>query len=101
MRCSDGDARPRHQGISHHSRTVLDAVRSEVDVALPPGVEPRGDRHRWHAIDPGVVGDVLDAAGLVVTTMGRSPDQDPLFFRAAAAAGHLAVRMLPSPGPTS
>ncbi|MBU6217155.1 MAG: hypothetical protein KGR17_11175, partial [Acidobacteria bacterium] len=32
-------------------------------------------------------GPLLDAAGLRVTTMGRGPGEDPLFFAAAAAAG--------------
>lgn len=108
LRCSDGDPRARHRGISHHSRTVLDAVRSEVDVAVPPGVDPAADRHRWHVIRPGDVGALLADAGLDVATMGRGPDEDPLYFAAAAASGHLAVRLLPggldpvaAPGPVS
>lgn len=96
LRCSDGDQRVRHQGISHHSRTVLDAVRSDVDVAVPPGVEPEPGRHRWYREHPGDVAALLTAAGLHVTTMGRGPADDPLYFAAAAAAGHLAVRLLPS-----
>lgn len=91
LRCSDADPRPRHQGISHHSQTTLDAVRSTVSVALPPGVDPADDRHRWHRIDPGDPVELLAAAGLHVTTMGRGPDEDPLYFAAAAAAGQLAA----------
>lgn len=98
LRCSDADPRARHRGISHHSRTVLDAVRSEVDVALPPGVEAADDRHRWHPIHPGDVGRLLADNGLEVTTMGRGPDEDPLYFAAAAASGHLAVRLLSGGG---
>lgn len=94
LRASDADPRARHRGISHHSRTVLDAVRSEVDVALPPGIDAAGERHRWHPIHPGDVGALLAEAGLAVTTMGRGPSEDPLYFGAAAAAGHLAVRFL-------
>lgn len=91
LRCSEGDARPRHQGISHHSLTALDAVRSRVEVAVPPGVEPPEDRHRWLRVDPGDPVALLDRAGLSVTTMGRSPADDRLFFAAAAAAGVLAA----------
>ena len=95
LRCSSADARPRHQGISHHSITALEAVRSEVDVAVPPGiVAPRAGRHRWHEIDPGPPGPLLAAAGLRVTTMGRGPEDDPRYFAAAAAAGLLAVDLL-------
>jgi hypothetical protein len=96
VRCSDADERPRHQGISHHSRTVLDAVRSEVDVAVPPGIDPLEGRHRWHRIDPGPIGDQLAAHGLRVTTMGRTVDEDPQYFAAAAAAGTLAAALVGS-----
>ena len=41
-------------------------------------------------VDPPDVAALLAAAGVAVTTMGRGPEADPLFFRAAAAAGHLA-----------
>ena len=37
---------------------------------------------------------VLDAASLRVTTMGRTVDEDPVFFAAAAAAGHLTARLV-------
>lgn len=94
LRASSGDPRPRHQGISHHSATVLDAVRSEVDVAHPPGIgPPAGARHRWHRIDPGDPDALLARAGLRVTTMGRGPAEDVLYFAAAAAAGVLAARL--------
>lgn len=59
LRCSEADGRARHQGISHHSRTVLDAVRSSVDVVVPPGIEALVGRHRWHEVDPGDVGALL------------------------------------------
>ncbi|HEU5151208.1 MAG TPA: DUF3866 family protein [Iamia sp.] len=88
VRASDGDARGRHQGISHHSRTVLDATRSGVEVPLPAGLAPiEGPaRHEVVDVDGPDVASVLDAAGLRITTMGRGPDADPLFFQVAAAA---------------
>ncbi|QXC62036.1 DUF3866 family protein [Aquihabitans sp. G128] len=99
LRCSSADPRPRHQGISHHSLTALDAVRSDVQVAVPPGVDPPAThRHRWVPVDPGDPAALLRAADLAVTTMGRSPDQDPLYFAAAAAAGILAARAVGEPG---
>jgi hypothetical protein len=101
LRCSSGDPRPRHRGISHHSRTVLDAVRSEVLVALPADVEPVEPadptgtrRHRWCREQPVAVADLLEGFGLRVTTMGRTPAEDPLYFDAAAAAGMLAARLV-------
>ena len=96
LRCSSADLRPRHLGISHHSLTVLDAVRSEVDVALVAGLErPLGDRHRWHHLTPHDPAAMLGRFGLVATSMGRGPAEDPLFFSATAAAGQLAVELLP------
>jgi len=97
LRVSEADARQRHQGISHHTRTALDAVRSEVDIARPPGLDAVGTRHRWHEVDPGDPATLLADAGLRVSTMGRGPDQDPAFFAAAAAAGMLAARWV-TPG---
>lgn len=94
LRASGADHRVRHQGISHHTRTALDAVRSTVDVAHPPVLAPTDDRHRWHELDPGDPVELLADADLDVRTMGRGPADDPLSFSAAAAAGVLAARWL-------
>ena len=88
VRASSGDARPRHQGVSHHTTTALDAVRSAVDVPVPADLELTVPaRHRRVVIeDPGAAA-ALEAVGVRVTTMGRGPEQDPLFFLAAGVAG--------------
>lgn len=92
LRCSAADPRPRHQQVSHHSLTALDAVRSAVHVAYPPGIEPPPTtRHRWTLVDPGDPVALLARAELQVTSMGRGPEDDPLYFSAAAAAGVLAA----------
>jgi hypothetical protein len=102
LRMSSGDPRPRHQGLSHHSATALSLVRSSVRVAAPEGEDlPSLERHHVTRVAAPDVGALLRAAGLHVTTMGRTPDQDELFFRAAGAAGHLAAGLIvgpPSPG---
>lgn len=87
LRASGADPRIRHRGISHHSRTVLDAVRSTVEVAIPPELEPTDDRHAWCRRDPGDVAGALADLELSVRSMGRGIDEDPLFFRTTAAAG--------------
>jgi len=86
-RMSTRDPRPRHRGISHHSRTVLELVLAPVTVALPPGVEaPRwGARHSWSVGRADI--DGYAASGLPASTMGRRIDEDPVFFAAALAAG--------------
>ena len=70
-RMSSGDARARHWGVSHHTRTVLDLVLKPVEVAA--------------AADEDLAGYV--ASGLPATTMGRSAEEDPTFFTAALAGG--------------
>ena len=89
---SDGDPRPRHQGVSHHSRTALDLTRSSVLVAVARRRAPSSTPATTCACVEGPdVPALLAALGLHVTTMGRGPDEDPLFFRATAAAGALAA----------
>lgn len=93
-RASSADARPRHQGLSHHTRTSLALTAEPVDVALPPelaDVAAELRPHRVHVVDPGDVEGVLERSGLRITTMGRGPADDPLFFRTVAAAALLAA----------
>ncbi len=71
VRTSDADARERHHGVSHHTRTVLDLCLSEVVIA--PAELGAG----WEQA----------CAGLPLSHMGRGPDEEPSFFRAAFAAG--------------
>jgi hypothetical protein len=100
LRMSSGDPRERHQGLSHHSATALRLVRSSVLVAVPAGEAVPGlERHRASEVVPPDAPGLLEAAGLRVTTMGRGPDEDELFFRAAGAAGHLAATLLTGPAP--
>lgn len=102
LRCSDADPRPRHQGISHHSTTALDSVRSTVEVPHPAAIDvPAGSPHTWRSVDGPDPTALLDAAGLVVTTMGRGPLDDPLYFRAAVAAGTWAARSVAIAGPAA
>ncbi|MFP5254434.1 MAG: DUF3866 family protein [Acidimicrobiia bacterium] len=97
LRMSSGDARPRHQGVSHHSRTALDLTRSRVHVACPPEAAFESPRHDVRVVEVPPIGALLGDAGLTVTTMGRGPEQDPLFFQAAGAAGTLAASLLHPP----
>jgi hypothetical protein len=94
LRMSDGDARERHRGLSHHSRTALDLVRSSVLVASPEAGAYAHDRHDVRVVEGPDVAALLHERGLHVTTMGRAPDEDPLFFRATSAAGALAASLL-------
>jgi Protein of unknown function (DUF3866) len=74
-RVSDADRRPRHRGLSHHTRAVLDLCLAEPIV--PADLEPEGWREACE--------------GLTLSHMGRGPEVDPAFFAASYAAG-LAAR---------
>jgi hypothetical protein len=94
LRMSSADARLRHQGVSHHSRTALELTRSRVLVAVPHEDALTDPRHDVRVVVPPPIPELLADAGLQVTTMGRSPAEDPLFFEAAGAAGALAATLL-------
>lgn len=90
-RMSNGDPRPRHRGVSHHTATVLRRLLGEVRVPAPAGApleelaEACGERHRLWPREVSV--DEYAASGLPITHMGREISEDRLFFAAALAAG--------------
>jgi Protein of unknown function (DUF3866) len=94
-RLSSADPRPRHRGLSHHTRTVLDLLLAPVEVAAPAGeeeiaatlTEACAGRHKLRTAPVDL--DAYAASGLPTTTMGRPLKEDPLFFAAPLAAGHL------------
>jgi hypothetical protein len=103
VRASSGDGRERHLGVSHHTQTTATFFINE-SYLLPV---PSGDEHldglidiihgseaETVSIDVPEVADLLTAAGLRITTMGRGPTEDPVFFRFAAAAGIAAAQRL-------
>ena len=77
-RVSEADERERHRGVSHHTQSVLALCLGEVTVAV------ENDAEGWREA----------CAGLPLAHMGRGPDDDPAFFAAAYAAGHVARNML-------
>jgi hypothetical protein len=93
VRYSDADGRDRHAGVSHHTRAVLEAVHRPVTIPIPKGEPMEG----WGVHRPVGV-DVPDmAAALVelgVTSMGRTPSEDPRFWAYAGAAGVAAALAL-------
>jgi hypothetical protein len=125
-RMSSGDDRERHQGISHHTLTVLDLLLEPVTVALPAGMRsPVGTDLRaglgsvfgGALARPALALDVerpvritrhdwrraavdlpaYAAAGLSTTTMGRKLTEDPLFFGAALAGGTALAELAAAP----
>jgi hypothetical protein len=107
-RLSSSDPRERHLHLSHHTFTVLELLLGGVEVAVPdvdlPGAaetrrylaEAAGDRHRLQALPADL--DAYATTGLPTRTMGRSLEEDPLFFAAPLAAGVLLARSLATQG---
>jgi len=98
VRCSSGDDRDRHRGVSHHAETILHLVRSPVWVPEHPGLREvvdldalADDRHQVVPVSSVDVAACFAEHGLTVTTMGRTVAEDPDFFAAAGAAGALAA----------
>jgi hypothetical protein len=92
-RLSSSDPRPRHRGISHHSRSVMRLLLGGVDLPLPEGseelatvVEREGEGRHRVTIEPVDLDGYL-ASGLPTRTMGRDLAQDPEFFAGPLAAG--------------
>jgi hypothetical protein len=95
-RLSASDPRERHLDLSHHTYTVLELLLAPVDVAVPEGedsiaaaLEEAPGRHRLRHASVDL--DAYGTSGLPTTTMGRSLQEDPLFFAAPLAAGRLLV----------
>lgn len=109
-RMSAGDPRPRHLGLSHHTRSVLELLLAGVEVAVPANVKELwpaggeggfesawrgggwdGHRLRREAVDL----DRYVASGLPARTMGRALEEDRLFFASPLAAGAALAAAIP------
>jgi hypothetical protein len=87
LRVSDADARGRHQGVSHHTRTALEITNAHPVAPIPAG-EPHPDLWAAQVVEV----DVPDLSELPYTSMGRTVADDPKFFAYAAAAGVYAAQ---------
>lgn len=87
VRASNGDPRSRHQGISHHTSSVLDLLLQPVTVGLGPEA-PRDETFERHSViecSPDL--QAYAETGLPTRTMGRDLPNDTLFFEQALAGG--------------
>jgi hypothetical protein len=100
VRFSSGDARARHQGVSHHSLTAYGKVAlvpadvpvpDDLPAALLDALAPLLPRHRLIPVATDGLDAALRAAPVPLSTMGRALDQDHIYFLAAAAAGRHAA----------
>jgi Protein of unknown function (DUF3866) len=92
-RLSASDPRERHRGVSHHTVTVMRMLLGAVEVPVPsdnPVVTAKlADAAAWRHKLTEAPADLegFAATGLPARTMGRSLEEDPLFFAAPLAAG--------------
>src|SRR5262245_40732340 len=106
LRVSEADARARHRGVSHHSRTAYGRValaRADVVVPVLDGefgalvaaqAQPLAGRHRLVSVETGGLLEALSASPVPLATMGRGLAEDRAYFLAAAAAGRHAAALL-------
>ena len=86
-RISSGDERPRHRGLSHHSRAVLELALGPVGLPVPAEFQD--------LVPEGIEGvEVVEVdlegygnSGLPRKTMGRDLEEDRPFFAGPLAAG--------------
>jgi hypothetical protein len=106
-RISFADRRARHQGLSHHTIAALGRLchtachlpipqlSGDEGKRLRQQIEEQGlSRHQIHWVDGDRTLELLEDYGVKVTSMGRTPADDPAFFRAGGAAGWLAAQWL-------
>jgi len=92
-RLSGADPRERHRPVSHHTLTVLKMLLAPVEIPVPAGnpvatavlAEAAAWRHRLHEVPADLAG--YSRSGLPAQTMGRTLEEDQLFFAAPLAAG--------------
>ncbi|HHW56672.1 MAG TPA: DUF3866 family protein [Clostridia bacterium] len=93
------DKRERHQGISHHTMTVLELCNSSCVVVFPTmekkkeelvkdqiSLNPVFSRFTIEFIDSSITKRYIEESGFKMTTMGRDYENEPDFFNACGAA---------------
>lgn len=97
-RISSADARDRHRGISHHTRSVLQAAMGSVRVAVPASSKESLDglpeRHDYIPVSHAAAG-LEERFGVTFGSMGRTYSNDEVLFDAAVAAVALALGEAP------
>lgn len=112
-RISFADLRERHRGLSHHTVTALGKIALTPCTVVLPVLTDAGqedlvtsqigraglaEKHTIVREEGRPALDELDRRGIRVTSMGRSPADDPAFFLAAGAAGIYAGKLVAGRG---
>ena len=108
LRISFNDFRERHQGISHHSLKVLKEIALTPAAVCVPKTEDSMykyiteqlkqcgiyKKHRVINREGGIVAEALNSYGLKVKTMGRTLEQDKIFFESVGASAGLTADLM-------
>lgn len=104
-RISFRDSRNRHEGLSHHSITVLnEIIKSETNLILPKLGPDKASfiekqladtniqsKHNITYEDGNDIKEAMDHYNIKITTMGRGYDEDQEFFTTLGAVGKGAI----------
>ena len=107
LRISDGDGRPRHRGVSHHSLTaygkvalvpadlpVPDDLTADLAREVSEALAPLATLHRIVEVPTNGLDAALQESPVTLSTMGRGLAEDHAYFVAAAVAGRHAASLL-------
>ncbi|MDG2022836.1 MAG: DUF3866 family protein [Actinomycetota bacterium] len=89
VRASSADGRQRHQGISHHNRTILRAIPVPIEVPVPIGDDTSWISENGHhpvPIEPMDIATAITDSGVAILTMGRPIEEDPMACAHVGAA---------------
>jgi hypothetical protein len=99
LRGSLADARPRHQVLSHHSKTILEYSNQKVLISMPEAIIEKMKEHlpknknlEIFPVKIPKLDDVLQGFPKL-STMGRNYKDDPLIFEYSLASGVLALKL--------
>jgi len=105
LRVSEGDARERHLGVSHHSLTAYGRVAlAPAQVVVPELPGPFGarvraqaqelaPRHELVSVPVDGLYEALQKSPVRLSTMGRGLEEDLAYFLTSAAAGAFAATL--------
>lgn len=106
-RVSFADPRPRHQGLSHHTITVLKHValvsaivpfglleKNKLAILMNQWQENRLNSHKLVIKDVDRVMEDLSKSGLSLQTMGRGLQEEKEFFACCLAAGMVGSKLV-------
>ncbi len=97
-RYSEAETRPRHAALSEQTKVALELARTVAEVPVPAGPVADDVRRSLLGLPHRVVDvPVADLASVLapmtgrLSSMGRSPTDDPVFYAVAVAAGTFAA----------